>query len=240
MLAQVDSSVGGKTAVNTAHGKNLIGSFYQPALVLSDIDVLTTLPERERRAGYAEIAKYALIDDKDFFDWLETNGADVIRLDAASVRHAVTVSCTAKARIVAEDEREHGVRALLNLGHTFAHALEAANNYGPELLHGEAVGCGMALAMRYSQRLGLMTEQDAARAQALIAASGLVTRITDLAGGPYRPGALTDTMRQDKKVRGGKVPLILARGIGKSFIQPDADLEDLKSFLETETSVTAS
>ena len=129
------------------------------------------------------------------------------------------MSCTAKARIVAEDEREHSVRALLNLGHTFAHALEAANGYGPELLHGEAVGCGMALAMRYSQRLGLMTEQDAARAQALIAASGLVTRITDLAGGPYRPGALTDTMRQDKKARGGKVPLILARAIGKSFIQ---------------------
>ena len=239
LLAQVDSSVGGKTAINSPLGKNLIGTFYQPRLVLADSELLATLPARERRAGYAEIVKYALIDDPGFFDWLETNGADVLALVPDAIAQAVATSCRAKARIVAEDEREHGVRALLNLGHTFAHALEAANNYGPELLHGEAVGCGMALAIRYSQRHGLTDGQDAQRADKLLSAAGLITHIPDLAGGPYHPGTLVEAMRQDKKARAGRVPLILTRVIGQAFIQPDTDLDDLLGFLEAETTVPA-
>jgi len=235
LLAQVDSSVGGKTAVNTPHGKNLIGAFYQPRLVIADSNVLATLPERELRAGYAEIIKYGLIDEPDFFSWLEQNGQDVIKLVPDEIAEAVAKSCAAKARIVALDEREGGVRALLNLGHTFAHALEAANRFGPELLHGEAVGTGMALALRYSARLGLMQQPDVERAIATIAASGLITDLGKLAGGPYRAGALVEHMRQDKKARGQRVPLILARGLGQAFIYPEADLVDVKAFLEGET-----
>ena len=147
LLAQVDSSVGGKTAINSPHGKNLIGAFYQPRLVIADSELLATLPEREIRAGYAEVIKYGLINDPDFFDWLEVHGSDVLALKPDAIAEAVARSCQAKADIVAQDEREGGVRALLNLGHTFGHALEAANKYGPELLHGEAVGCGMAMAL---------------------------------------------------------------------------------------------
>ena len=236
LLAQVDSSVGGKTAINTAHGKNLVGAFYQPRLVLADTDVLKTLPEREKRAGYAEIIKYGLIDDADFFELLEADEGDVIALEASAIVRAVARSCQAKARIVAEDERESGVRALLNLGHTFGHALEAANRFGPELLHGEAVGTGMALALRYSARLGLMPVEEVTRASKALEAAGLVTDIPRLKGGPYRAGALVDFMRQDKKARGDRVPLILARGIGKSFVHPDADLADVQAFLAEETS----
>ena len=238
LLAQVDSSVGGKTAVNTALGKNLIGAFYQPRLVLADIDVLKTLPPRELRAGYAEIFKYGLIDDPDFFGWLEQNGRQVIALEPAAIAEAVARSCAAKARIVALDEREGGVRALLNLGHTFAHALEAANRFGPELLHGEAVGTGLALAVRYSARLGLMAEADAERATKAIGSSGLVTDIAALDGGPYRANALVEYMRQDKKARGQRVPLILARGLGEAFIHAEADLADVGAFLEEETGAT--
>ncbi len=238
LLAQVDSSVGGKTAVNTAHGKNLIGAFYQPRLVIADSDVLATLPARELQAGYAEIIKYGLIDEPDFFDWLEKNGADVTALSPHAITEAVARSCAAKARIVALDEREGGVRALLNLGHTFGHALEAANRFGPQLLHGEAVGTGMALALRYSARLGLMTGQDAQRAVAAIGASGLKTDITALDGGPYKAGALVEYMRQDKKARGAKVPLILARGLGQAFIYEAADLADVNAFLTEETGLS--
>lgn len=238
LLAQVDSSVGGKTAVNTPQGKNLIGAFYQPRLVLADTGTLTSLPERQRRAGYAEILKYALIDDPGFFDWLEANSGAVLALKPGMLSHAIATSCAAKARIVAEDEREHGVRALLNLGHTFGHALEAANNYGPELLHGEAVGCGMAMALRYSVQLGLMQEQDMVRATSLIEASGLVIRTAGLAGGPYRPDDLVSAMRQDKKARAGRVPLILAHGIGQAFIQPEADLANVLVFLKDEETLT--
>lgn len=234
LLAQVDSSVGGKTAVNTGHGKNLVGAFYQPRLVIADTGVLATLPDRERRAGYAEIIKYGLINDPAFIDWLSRNGADVLRLAPNAIAEAVAVSCRAKAGIVAMDEREGGVRALLNLGHTFGHALEAANGYGSELLHGEAVGAGMALALRYSARLGLMTAEDAEKAAELIAQGGLETRLSELPGGPYGASDLVDAMRQDKKVRAGKVPLILARGLGKSFIYPDADLQDVQAFLQEE------
>ncbi|MEO1474939.1 MAG: 3-dehydroquinate synthase [Pseudomonadota bacterium] len=234
LLAQVDSSVGGKTAVNTAQGKNLVGTFYQPKLVIADTDVLKTLPEREKRAGYAEIIKYGLIDDAPFFEHLEQVGDRVLALDPEAISDAVARSCMAKARIVAQDEREGGVRALLNLGHTFGHAFEAANRYGSELLHGEAVGIGMALALRYSARQGLMPMEDAERARAVIDTSGLKTRMPDLDGGPYRPKALIEHMKQDKKVRGNRVPLILARGIGRSFIHPDADLADVEAFLEEE------
>jgi len=234
LLAQVDSSVGGKTAINTAHGKNLVGAFYQPKLVLADTDILATLPIREKRAGYAEILKYGLIDDAAFFETLETIGQDVIALKPDAIAEAVARSCQAKARIVAQDEREGGVRALLNLGHTFGHALEAANRFGPDLLHGEAVGTGMALALRYSPRMGLMSGQEAGRASSALETAGLITEIPRLSGGPYRADALVDFMRQDKKARGNRVPLILARGIGKSFILPDADLADVQDFLAQE------
>jgi 3-dehydroquinate synthase len=234
LLAQVDSSVGGKTAVNTGHGKNLVGAFYQPRLVIADTDLLKTLPERERRAGYAEIVKYGLIDDPEFIEWLEVNGADVVALQADAIAKAVAVSCEAKARIVAQDEREGGIRALLNLGHTFGHTLEAANGYGSALLHGEAVGTGMALALRYSVRAGLMNGQDAERGCRVLAASGLQTELSKLDGGPYEAGDLAEAMKQDKKVRNGRVPLILARGLGKAFIYPEADLADVKLFLQEE------
>ncbi len=235
LLAQVDSSVGGKTAINSPHGKNLIGAFYQPRLVIADSELLETLPEREIRAGYAEIVKYGLINDPDFFEWLEVHGSNVLALKPAAISEAVARSCQAKADIVAQDEREGGVRALLNLGHTFGHALEAANKYGPELLHGEAVGCGMAMALRYSHRTGLANGQDSDRAERLLNESGLVTRIPQLDGGPYPADFLLNAMRQDKKARAGRVPLILTRGIGRAFIQPDADLSDVQRFLEEET-----
>ncbi len=234
LLAQVDSSVGGKTAVNSGHGKNLVGAFYQPKLVIADTTVLTTLPDRERQAGYAEIIKYGLINDPAFIDWLDDNGANVLALEPAAIAEAVAVSCRAKAGIVAQDEREGGVRALLNLGHTFGHALEAANGYGSQLLHGEAVGTGMVLALRYSARLGLMSAPDAERAADLIAQSGLETNLADLPGGPYQADALVEAMRQDKKARAGEVPLILAKGLGESFIYPNADLQDVQAFLTEE------
>lgn len=235
LLAQVDSSVGGKTAVNANLGKNLIGQFYQPKLVLADMSVLGTLPDRQKRAGYAEIIKYALIDRPDFFDWLVTNGARVLALDSDAIAHAVAVSCQAKADIVAQDEREGGVRALLNLGHTFGHALEAANGFGPELLHGEAVGTGMALAYRYSARIGLCAAEEAEQAIDALANARFATGIDQLPGGPYRPSDLVRYMQQDKKARNGRVPLILARGIGRAFIHPDSDLDDVQRFLEAKT-----
>lgn len=234
LLAQVDSSVGGKTAVNSSFGKNLVGAFYQPKRVIADTGVLATLPDRERRAGYAEVIKYGLIDRPDFIDWLAAHDSDVLALAPAAIAEAVAVSCRAKAAIVAQDEREGGVRALLNLGHTFGHALEAVNGYRPDLLHGEAVGTGMALALRYSARLGLMSEAEAERGVGLIAQSGLETRLAHVAGGPYAAAPLVEAMQQDKKARAGKVPLILAKGLGKSFIYPDADLSDVQAFLQEE------
>ncbi|MEM9377165.1 MAG: 3-dehydroquinate synthase [Pseudomonadota bacterium] len=234
LLAQVDSSVGGKTAVNSPHGKNLVGVFYQPRLVLADTGVLSTLPDRERQAGYAEIVKYGLINDRSFVDWLAQYGQDVLALKPDAIAEAVAVSCRAKAAIVAEDEREGGVRALLNLGHTFGHALEAANGYQPNLLHGEAVATGMVLALRYSARLGLMTDEDAGRAANLISEAGLTANLGALPGGPYKSDVLVEAMRQDKKVRAGRVPLILAKGLGGAFIYPDADLSDVDLFLQEE------
>ena len=235
LLAQVDSSVGGKTAVNSPRGKNLIGAFYQPRLVIADTDLLSTLPLRELQAGYAEIVKYGLINDPDFFAWLETNGPRVIALEPDAITHAVAVSCRAKAAIVAEDETEKGVRALLNLGHTFGHALEAANDYRPDLLHGEAVAIGMALAFRYGAGQGITPQADAGRVRRVLEAGGLKAEIPDRKGAPYMAARLVELMQQDKKASGGKVPLILARGIGKSYIHPDADLAAVEVFLREET-----
>ncbi|MEZ5968767.1 MAG: 3-dehydroquinate synthase [Hyphomonas sp.] len=234
LLAQVDSSVGGKTAVNSPRGKNLIGAFYQPQLVIADTELLATLPPRELRAGYAEIIKYGLINDPGFFAWLEQNGARVVALEPDAITHAVAVSCRAKAAIVAEDETEKGVRALLNLGHTFGHALEAANGYRPDLLHGEAVAIGMALAFRYGAKQGITPADDAERVRRSLEAAGLAAAIPGRQGGPYTAARLVELMQQDKKASGGKVPLILAHRIGEAYIHPDADLASVEAFLSGE------
>ena len=239
LLAQVDSSVGGKTAVNTPRGKNLVGAFYQPRLVIADTGLLATLPERELKAGYAEILKYGLINDAPFFDWLAKEGHKVLALEPDAVRHAVARSCAAKAAIVAEDETETGVRQLLNLGHTFGHALEAANAYGPDLLHGEAVALGMSLAFRYGAGLGVTPESDACRVTNVIRASGLPADLAGRDRARFTAPRLTELMQQDKKARGGRVPLILARGIGASYIHPDADLASIEAFLARELLETA-
>lgn len=234
LLAQVDSSVGGKTAVNTPRGKNSIGAFYQPQLVIADTSLLETLPPRELRAGYAEIVKYGLINDPRFFAWLEEHGEAVLALDPAAIAQAVATSCRAKAAIVAQDERETGVRALLNLGHTFGHALEASNGYAPDLLHGEAVAIGMALAFRYGASQRITPQSDADRVTAHLNATGLQSSIPGRQGGPYIAARLVELMQQDKKASGGKVPLILARGIGQSYIHKDADLASVEAFLRNE------
>ncbi len=229
LLAQVDSSVGGKTAINTRHGKNLVGTFYQPRLVLADTGVLDTLPRRELLAGYAEIAKYGLIDDEPFFAWLENNGHKVIDGDSRARSEAIARSCLSKARIVAQDEREQaGVRDLLNLGHTFGHALEKEVGYGGELLHGEAVAIGMVLAFDMSAALGLCPASDARRARAHLEAVGLPTSPLTIPGTNVRgwdAARLVDHMRADKKNRDGKLTFILARGIGQSFVRRGVDGE---------------
>ncbi len=236
LLAQVDSSVGGKTAVNTPRGKNMIGAFYQPRLVIAETALLSTLSARELRAGYAEIVKYGLINDAPFFDWLAENGADVLALKPDAICQAVARSCAAKAAIVAEDETETGVRQLLNLGHTFGHALEAANEYRPDLLHGEAVALGMALAFRYGAGEGITPDADAARVAETLAASGLPVSIAGWDRDRFAAPHLAALMQQDKKARGGRVPLILARRIGAAFVHPDADLASVEAFLASELS----
>jgi 3-dehydroquinate synthase len=232
LLAQVDSSVGGKTAINARAGKNLVGLFHQPRLVLADLDVLRTLPERERRAGYAEIVKIGLIQDSRFYEWCEAHGAAVIGLAQEDVlAHAIETAVRAKAAIVAADEREAGVRALLNLGHTFAHAIEAeAGMDSGAVLHGEAVGCGMALAFRFSAQLGLAPEADALRVARHLRAAGFGVRLADLPG-TYPPARLIEHMRQDKKNEGGALTFILARGIGQAFVARDVDVAALGAFL---------
>ena len=235
LLAQVDSSVGGKTGINTAHGKNLVGVFQQPALVLADTDVLDTLPEREFRAGYAEVVKYGLIDRPDFFAWLETNWQDVFG-GGPGRTHAIAESCRAKAEVVARDEFETGDRALLNLGHTFGHALEAATAYdGARLVHGEGVAIGMALAHRFSVRLNLASPDDAARVEAHLRAVGLPVGVADIPGS--MPGAerLLDYIAQDKKVSRGALTFILTRGIGQSFVARDVPASEVLSFLKEVT-----
>jgi len=234
LLAQVDSSVGGKTGINSAHGKNLIGAFHQPRAVLIDIALLDTLPGRELAAGYAEVAKYGLLGDAEFFAWLEANGASILSGDAQARIKAITRSCEMKARIVAEDETETGVRALLNLGHTFGHALEAATGYSSRLLHGEAVAIGMAQAFRFSEKLGLTPTGNAARVERHLRLAKLPTRLADLAGSLPEPRKLLEIMRQDKKAVAGKLTFILVHGVGEAFIARGVEEKDVLEFLAEE------
>jgi 3-dehydroquinate synthase len=231
LLAQVDSSVGGKTGINTSLGKNLIGAFYQPRLVLADTAALATLPRRELLAGYAEIVKYGLIRDAEFFAWCERQGNALCALAAEPLRHAVLKSCRMKAAIVAADEREEGDRALLNFGHTFGHALEAETGFSSRLLHGEAVGLGMVLAFDFAVRLGLAAAAETERVRRHFAATGLPTCLADagLAGVPAE--RLLAHMSKDKKVRDGKTTLILPRRIGDAFVMKDAPADELRAFL---------
>ncbi|MCM2396261.1 3-dehydroquinate synthase [Rhizobium sp. S95] len=232
LLSQVDSSVGGKTGINTRHGKNLVGIFNQPDLVLADTDALNTLSEREFRAGYAEVAKYGLIDKPDFFEWLENNWKEVFSGGAARIE-AIATSCQAKADVVVADERENGRRALLNLGHTFGHALEAATEYDSRrLVHGEGVSIGMVLAHQFSARLNLASPDDAGRVEAHLKAVGLPTRIDEIPGELPSTEFLMDAIAQDKKVKGGKLTFILTRGIGQSFVADDVPASEVVSFLE--------
>lgn len=234
LLAQVDSSVGGKTAINTPAGKNLVGAFHQPSLVLADPLALDTLPLRETRAGYAEVIKYGLIDDAPFFEWCEANGAKLLAGDGEARETAIAHSVAAKARIVAADEKETmGVRALLNLGHTFGHALEAETGFSDRLLHGEGVALGMVLAARFSARQGLMSGQDAGRIVAHMAAVGLPASLKSL-GLDCDGRRLADHMLHDKKMDAGTLPFLLMRGIGETFLAKDVELGDVAAFLDEE------
>jgi 3-dehydroquinate synthase len=231
LLAQVDSSVGGKTGINSPQGKNLIGAFHQPALVLADLKTLDTLPAREFRAGYAEVAKYGLINDPKFFDWLENNWRGVFAGGAARAK-AVSTSCKAKAAIVARDERESGERALLNLGHTFGHALEAATGYSGRLLHGEGVALGMVLAFKLSAKLKFCKPADVIRVVKHLENAGLPVRLSQIPGSLPGPDGLLSLMMQDKKVVRGKLVFILAKGIGKAFIAKNVDTKVVRDVLK--------
>ncbi len=234
LLAQVDSSVGGKTGVNSAYGKNLIGAFHQPGLVLIDVDALQTLPEREFRAGYAEVVKYGLLGHSRFFEWLEADGAAVFHSKAEQIC-AIAVSCETKATIVARDETEQGDRALLNLGHTFGHAFERIVHYETErLVHGEGVAIGLALAARFSVRLGLCAAQDADRVARHLQSVGLPTRIQQIPGWNAGADAILDAMYQDKKVERGALTFILMRAIGDAFVAKGIDAGEVRAFLQDE------
>ncbi|MGR9078413.1 3-dehydroquinate synthase [Rhizobium leguminosarum] len=231
LLSQVDSSVGGKTGINSRHGKNLIGVFHQPDLVLADTDVLNSLSAREFRAGYAEVAKYGLIDKPDFFAWLEANWKAVFTGGSARIE-AIAASCQAKADVVVADERENGQRALLNLGHTFGHALEAATAYdSSRLVHGEGVSIGMVLAHEFSARMNLASPDDARRVERHLKEVGLPTRISDIPGDLPPAETLMDAIAQDKKVKSGKLTFILTRGVGQSFVADDVPASEVISFL---------
>lgn len=241
LLAQVDSSVGGKTGINTPQGKNLVGVFHQPVLVIADTTVLSTLPERELRAGYAEVAKYGLLGDAAFFAWLEANWRSVFGNDTAALTRAIETSVKAKAAIVERDEHETGDRALLNLGHTFGHALEAWTGYSSRLLHGEGVSIGMCLAYRMSEELNLCPKGSAQRVASHLNAVGLPTNIGEIPGGKANAAELVKLMGQDKKVRDGRLTFILVRGIGEAFITQDVAVDRVTEFLtkEIETSRVA-
>jgi 3-dehydroquinate synthase len=232
LLAQVDSAIGGKTGINTRHGKNLIGAFHQPRLVLSDTAVLGSLPPRELRAGYAEVVKYGLIDRPEFFAWLEVHGEALLAGHPAAQQHAILESCRAKAAVVAADERELGARGLLNLGHTFAHALEAACGYGDELLHGEAVALGMVMAFELSVRLGLCPENDARRVRAHLAAVGLPTALSTVRPEGFAAEPLLAAMGHDKKARGGRPRFVLARGISRAFTGAEVEPAEIEALLD--------
>lgn len=230
LLAQVDSSVGGKTAIDTPRGKNLVGAFHQPRLVLADIDVLATLPPVQLRSGWAEVLKHGLICDPEFFEWLATDGAGGAKGDAEALTRAVVRSVEIKSAIVGEDERESGRRALLNLGHTFGHAVEAELGFeDAALAHGEAVALGCVLAFQYSARLGLCPTGSVARVEAVIAAAGLPTRLSQ--AGQFEADALIALMAGDKKAEAGRVTLVLARGVGEAFVEKTVDTADLTTFL---------
>jgi 3-dehydroquinate synthase len=232
LLAQVDSSVGGKTRINSPHGKNLVGAFHQPQLVLADLSLLGTLPRRELAAGYAEVVKYGLLGDRAFYEWLENNAGDVLSLKPEAIMRAVETSCRAKAAIVAADETETGVRALLNLGHTFGHALEAATGYSARLLHGEAVAIGMVQAFRFSEKLGHCPPQTAGRVAAHLKAVGLPTHTNHIEGTLPPPTEMLELMRQDKKAVAGKLTFILTRNLGEAFIARDVPDSQVLDFLE--------
>ncbi|SDI86363.1 3-dehydroquinate synthase [Bradyrhizobium sp. Rc2d] len=235
LLAQVDSSVGGKTGINSPQGKNLLGAFHQPVLVIADTAVLDTLSPRQFRAGYAEVAKYGVLGDEAFFSWLEKNHADIFRGGSAR-EHAIATSCRAKAGVVSRDERETGERALLNLGHTFGHALEAATGFSDRLFHGEGVAIGMTLAAQFSARLGMIGEQDAARVERHLIEAGLPTRLQDIAGfaqeGLADADALMALMAQDKKVKRGKLTFILLEAVGRAVIAKDVEPAPVRDFLQ--------
>jgi 3-dehydroquinate synthase len=231
LLAQVDSSVGGKTGINTMYGKNLVGAFHQPALVLADIGLLDTLPPRQFRAGYAEVVKYGLIVDASFFAWLEQKRPEVFAGGPARAE-AIAMSCRHKAAIVGRDERETGERALLNFGHTFGHALETATGFSDRLLHGEAIAIGMVLAFRLSASLGYCGADAERRAAAHFRAAGLPTRLSDVQGGLPAAPVLLELMAQDKKVRRGALTFVLSRGVGKAFLQSSIDPESVRALLE--------
>ena len=239
LLAQVDSSVGGKTGINSRHGKNLVGAFHQPILVIADTALLDTLPVRDFRAGYAEVAKFGLLGDAGFFTWLEANWQDVFAGGSSSGsfarEHAIAIACRGKAAVVARDERETGDRALLNLGHTFGHAFEAAAGFSEKLLHGEAVALGIVCAFEFSTRLGLVPTNEAGRVADHLAAVGLPTHIREM---PVRTDAdaLMTLIAQDKKVKRGKLTFILVRGIGKSFVASDVDPGEVRAFLDQKLS----
>ena len=234
LLAQVDSSVGGKTGINSPQGKNLLGAFHQPVLVIADTSVLDTLSPRQFRAGYAEVAKYGVLGDEAFFTWLEANHADIFSGGAAR-EHAIATSCRAKAAIVSRDERENGERALLNLGHTFGHALEAATGFSDRLFHGEGVSVGMVLAAEFSAKLGMISEADATRVERHLASVGLPTHLQDIAGfaqeGLADADALMTLMAQDKKVKRGRLTFILLKALGQAVIVNDVDPQTVRNFL---------
>ena len=231
LLAQVDSSVGGKTGINSVNGKNLIGAFHQPSLVLADIDLLSTLPARDLLAGYGEVVKYGLLGDAGFFEWLEAHGPALAKGGLAARAEAVRRSVAMKAAIVARDETEEGERALLNLGHTFGHALESATGYSARLLHGEGVAIGCALAFELSQRLGLCSQEAPSRVRAHLRAMGMKVDLADIAGDLPGVEALLGLMAQDKKVQAGQLRFILARGIGQAFVTSDVPADALRGLL---------
>jgi 3-dehydroquinate synthase len=231
LLSQVDSSVGGKTGINTKRGKNLVGAFYQPRLVLADTGALSTLPLRELQAGYAEVVKYGLIDDLPFFEWLEKNHQDVFALEPQAIRHAVLTSCQAKARIVGQDERESGLRALLNLGHTFGHAFEAEVGYDGRLLHGEAVSLGLMLAFDLSARLGLAPQEDASRLAQHLKAAGMPVHPPAVSGLVWDAKKLLAHMTLDKKVKDGRITFVLAKGIGQAFLSREVPEEAVRQLM---------
>lgn len=231
LLAQVDSSVGGKTAINVAEGKNLVGAFHQPRLVIADINALGSLPRRELLAGYAEVVKYGVLGDAKFFAWLENHGTDALNTDHTALTKIVAHSCKMKADIVARDERESGERALLNLGHTFGHALEAATGYSQRLLHGEGVAIGMGLALRLSARLGFAPEEDAVRLETHLRSVGLPSTIADMSGSRPDVETLIGHMMHDKKVKSGQMTFVLAHRLGQAFTTSDVSLDDVRAVL---------